>query len=190
MNRPFIFEGLDGAGKTTLAKNVATYTGVNLITRLSPDEDAKIKDLIKTKNISVEEIHRLYMKATHSHLVDVVQPKIKSGDMFLIDRWIAGMLATHVLRKGILADWTIQRYDWKPVKSLDCIFVRVSTKVRKQRAMARGTLTKTDKSSFSTKAETVHLQFAQRLYRRVILIEATNFNKQELLEETLQILKI
>ncbi len=190
MKRPFIFDGLDGSGKTTLVQSIALVTGMSIIPRLSLIEDAGIKDKIRNKNISVDTIHKLYMSATHVHLMDLILPKIESGEKFLIDRWIAGMLTMHVLRGGTLAHWTTRNYDWSPIKAVDCIFVRASEEVRKQRIMCRGSLTKSDRVSFHKDAETIHLQFAQRFYRRVILLEATNLNPDELLAEALRVLDI
>lgn len=189
MKRSFIFEGLDGSGKTTLVQGISLRTGIPIIPRLSIVEDTRIKSLID-EGISVDEIHKLYMAATHMHLVDVILPKMRSGEIFLIDKWLAGMLTAHVLREGSLADWAVQNYDWSSVKEVDCIFVRTATEIRKQRAMNRGPLSKSDEASFLENAETIHFRFAKMFYQRTIVLEATNLSKDELLVEALRVLDI
>ena len=190
MRRPFIVEGLDGSGKSTLVQSLAGHTCATLVSRLCNDEDMRIRKLIIDQKISVGEIHRLYMAAAHNHLLDVVVPKLASGEVFLIDRWVAGMLATHTLRGGVLVDWTFQHYDWTPIKEVDCLFVRASTDIRMQRARARGSLTISDEASFVGDAETIHLQFARRCYRRVIVLEASDLSREDLLTEGLRVVNI
>ena len=190
MKRPFIFEGLDGAGKTTLAHEVAMQTGVKIISSLDPNKDAQIKNLIKTKDISVGKIHKLYMEAISIHLEDVIQPALFASEVFLIDKWVAGMLSAHVARGGNLVNWTLDNYNWDLIKVVDCLFLRASDEVRKRRLGTRRIVTKTDKASFHKGLETIYLQFAQRFYRRVILLEVSDFNKKQALHEALRILSI
>ncbi len=178
-----IFEGLDGAGKSTLINSFSEKSGTPILPKmgkLMSDSDAKIA----VKGMQVSDIRMFYMEHSWQNMKELSIRK----DPFLMDRWIAGMLATHVLRGGKMLEGTLQKYDWSPLRKFDCIFVRASQKVRTERMLKRGELSLTDSASLSNETEDIHMSMCQRFYKRVILLDTSDLNPAECLDELERIL--
>lgn len=109
MKRFIVFDGIDGAGKTLLAKMLAGYLrkkGEKVVLTHEPQTDTKLgkylSAALREKNPpSTEELLKLFTADRKDHLRRVIIPAIRSGKIVICDRYYYSTLAYQLEKK----DW-------------------------------------------------------------------------------------
>lgn len=114
------FEGIDGSGKTTLAKMLTAYlAAVGYPTLLTSEPGGTFKaDLIKDilKMQDGEELSEyskllLFMASRNQHLINFIMPAIRAGKIVICDRFIdsthayQGIDASMAMKIDLLEKW-------------------------------------------------------------------------------------
>ena len=97
----FVFEGIDGSGKTTQANMLAEYLrqkGVEVLltkepTKETPESEKIRKVLRKELMISTKELQILFAEDRRAHLKNSVIPALESGKTVISDRYVFSSLA-------------------------------------------------------------------------------------------------
>lgn len=107
--RLITIEGLDGAGKTTLATGLEVELrerGVNVELLREPGgvpAAERIRDLVKDPELSIEpRAEALLYAAARAQLVkEAVEPRLKAGTWVLLDRFVDSSLAYQGIARGL-----------------------------------------------------------------------------------------
>ena len=111
-----VFEGGEGAGKSTAIKGVADHlkkNGYNIVVTREPGGGLgkEIDELIK-KNLSITPIPELFlfMAERAAHIENVIKPALREGKIVLCDRFYHSTLAYQGYGRGISLE-TIEKVD-------------------------------------------------------------------------------
>jgi len=95
-NKPgyfFTFEGIDGVGKTTTLKHVASslreknYPVVETYEPTHEEYGQRIRDSFEGERLQPADEARLFVLDRHQHVVNVIVPALKRGEIILCDRY-------------------------------------------------------------------------------------------------------
>ncbi len=104
------FEGIEGAGKTSIIKAVRDYLknrGIGFIITREPGSTKtgkKIRAILldpENKNMDFRTELLLYMADRAQHIADIIKPALKSGKLVLCDRYFDATLAYQGYGRGI-----------------------------------------------------------------------------------------
>ena len=99
------FEGIEASGKTTQMSRLAARLQNEAVTTREPYEGA-IRDLLQSEGARYEPLTQLFLfaAARHQHIVDVIRPAIKAGQMVLCDRFVDSTVAYQGYGLGVPLD--------------------------------------------------------------------------------------
>lgn len=103
-----VFEGLDGAGKSTCAAQLAEHIGAVFLTTPSPDVRRYRDDLIESLGSS-QEVRQLFYLATVFAASDEVAALLQRGQSVVLDRYFLSTQAYAAFRGSQLAVDEVQR---------------------------------------------------------------------------------
>lgn len=112
VGRFIVFEGLDGAGRSTQIEKVKSFLidkGLEVVTTKEPTIDSesgrKIKNILQNK-IETEpiELQKLYAQDRKEHLENKVVPALKEGKTVISDRYFFSTFAYGTAHGGKLED--------------------------------------------------------------------------------------
>lgn len=141
-------EGIDGSGKTTIAKLLKdnlSQRGYNVLLTREPGGDPvgeKIRDIIldkENKTMSAWTEALLYISARKQHLEKVIVPAIRSGIIVICDRFSDSTLAYQGYARGLgVSDVEeIQNIVFGPIKPDLTIFFDITPKEAAKRIATR-----------------------------------------------------
>lgn len=96
MNRPgflLVIEGIDGAGKSTLARALAAWLrerGRTVIVDREPTDGPHgraLRESAKTGRLSAQAELNLFVKDRQQHVAEVIAPALERGDVVMLDRY-------------------------------------------------------------------------------------------------------
>ncbi|MDI6888097.1 MAG: dTMP kinase [Methanocellales archaeon] len=174
------FEGIDGSGKSTMAKRIAAHLGNDYdITLTTEPTLGWIGDVVRKSIVSdVNPLAELFLfVADHAeHVAKVIKPALDEGKIVISDRYSDSRYA---YQGATLADRFANPIDW--VKRIhagwtippDLTFLLlVSPSVALKRCNARKKTTKFEDIEFMKKVQANYLKLADESPRRIVKIDA------------------
>ncbi len=92
-------EGIDGAGKSTLARRLATTleaAGARVVLSKEPTNGpwgTQLRQSAATGRLSADEEAELLIRDRHEHVDTLIAPALARGDIVILDRYFPSMLA-------------------------------------------------------------------------------------------------
>ncbi|NEL79734.1 MAG: dTMP kinase, partial [Xanthomonas perforans] len=92
-------EGIDGAGKTTLARSLATTleaAGARVVLSKEPTNGpwgTQLRQSAATGRLSADEEAELLIRDRHEHVDTLIAPALARGDIVILDRYFPSMVA-------------------------------------------------------------------------------------------------
>ncbi|SMQ93564.1 dTMP kinase [Xanthomonas fragariae] len=92
-------EGIDGAGKTTLARSLATTleaAGARVVLSKEPTNGpwgTQLRQSAATGRLSADEEAELLIRDRHEHVDTLIAPALARGDIVILDRYFPSMIA-------------------------------------------------------------------------------------------------
>tara|TARA_Y100001980_G_C14536950_1_gene313820 strand:- start:1277 stop:1894 length:618 start_codon:yes stop_codon:yes gene_type:complete len=187
-NKPIIvFEGIEGSGKTTHLKNIASYLKKRNVKYVSLREPGGSKNselirkiiLNKKSDLHIFSDLLLYLAARNENINKIIKKNYKKK-IILIDRFIDSTIAYQHYGMGINFNLinSINKYLIKDI-NIDCIFLNtVSTKKLKIRLKKRRNLNKYDrfKLSFYKKVQKGFLKLSKNKKNYTIIDSNKDIN--------------
>ena len=187
-NKPIIvFEGIEGSGKTTHLKNIASYLKKRNVKYVSLREPGGSKNselirkiiLNKKSDLHIFSDLLLYLAARNENINKIIKKNYKKK-IILIDRFIDSTVAYQHYGMGINLNLInlINKYLIKDI-NIDCTFLNiVSIKKLKIRLKKRRTLNKYDsfKVSFYNKVQKGFLKISKRKKKYTIIDSNKDIN--------------
>ena len=187
-NKPIIvFEGIEGSGKTTHLKNIASYLKKRNVKYVSLREPGGSKNselirkiiLNKKSDLHIFSDLLLYLAARNENINKIIKKNYKKK-IILIDRFIDSTIAYQHYGMGINYNLinSINKYLIKDI-NIDCIFLNtVSTKKLKIRLKKRRNLNKYDrfKLSFYKKVQKGFLKLSKNKKNYTIIDSNKDIN--------------
>lgn len=96
-------EGIDGAGKTTLARRLTTTleaAGARVVLSKEPTNGpwgTKLRQSAATGRLSADEEAELLIRDRHEHVDTLIAPALARGDIVILDRYFPSMVAYQAL---------------------------------------------------------------------------------------------
>jgi len=96
-----VFEGIDGAGKTTVHKALKERMRGrdDIVFSCEPTDGEygrKVREALRKRNVSAEELLFLFMQDRIQHVKNVVVPLLKEGKVVVLDRYYLSTVAYQV----------------------------------------------------------------------------------------------
>lgn len=138
-------EGIDGAGKTTLASSIARVPGPSLagpeavtLTRepTSGPHGQRIRASVVTGRMSPQEELHAFLADRREHVAGVIRPALDRGEFVVVDRYFYSTVAYQAGRGFEVSD-LLERNAFAPIPDL-CLWLDVDPKVGLSRARSRG----------------------------------------------------
>jgi dTMP kinase len=105
-----VFDGIDGAGKTTQARKLAddlTAVGETVVLSKEPTDGiygAKLRASAQSGRLPFDEELDLFVADRQEHLREKVAPALEAGHIVILDRYFYSTLAYQGVRAGTLRD--------------------------------------------------------------------------------------
>ncbi len=164
-----VIEGIDGAGKTTLANAIYKALKNKLIPCILSFEPTsgfvgkKIRTFLKKQNFPKEELLNLFLEDRYWHVKEVILPALNRGEWVILDRYYLSTIA-YQGAQGFKIDKLFKENETiAPLPDL-VIFLKISPKKAIERIKNRET-----SSSFEN---LVFLEKVSRIYQNIL----PNFN--------------
>jgi dTMP kinase len=151
-------EGIDGSGKTTLAKNISSaleQQGFNTLLTKEPGDSElgkEIRELVCTQNIPISPRaqYLLFAADRAQHFTERIIPALKNNTLIICDRLCDSSLAYQGYGNGIDIEMIKNINSWSMHAIIPdlTIFVRVPVEIALERCNNRGTLSAYEKKSF------------------------------------------
>ncbi|MCD0278510.1 dTMP kinase [Xanthomonas melonis] len=112
-------EGIDGAGKTTLARSLATTlqtAGARVVLSKEPTNGpwgTQLRQSAATGRLSAEEEAELLIRDRHEHVDTLIAPALARGDIVILDRYFPSMVA-YQGAAGLPLDELLERNAFAP----------------------------------------------------------------------------
>ena len=155
----FVFEGIDGAGKSTLSKNLYNYLlSLNLSVILTREPGGSqlgrhIRSIIQDQSyqISNKTEFCLFSADRAEHIHHIIKPALNNGDIVISDRMGDSSLAYQGYGKGIDKNiiQTINKWVMDNITPDLTFYVRIPVKEALERCNKRGNQTVYEKKIFS-----------------------------------------
>jgi dTMP kinase len=127
MNRPgflLVIEGIDGAGKSTLARSLAAWLreqGRTVVVDREPTDGPHgraLRESAKTGRLSPEAELDLFLKDRREHVEQVIAPALSRGEVVILDRYYFSNAAYQGARGGDPAAIVAENETFAPVPDL------------------------------------------------------------------------
>lgn len=175
-------EGIDGSGKTTLAKNLYSslkQQGFNTLFTKEPGDSElgkEIRELVCTQNIAISPRaqYLLFAADRAQHFTERIIPALKDNALIICDRLADSSLAYQGYGNGSDIEMikTVNAWSMHAIIPNLTIFVRVPVEIALQRCNNRGSLSTYEKKDFLIKVA----QGFEEIYKNrdnVILVDGT-----------------
>ncbi|MET3145702.1 UNVERIFIED_ORG: hypothetical protein ABIB63_001500 [Xanthomonas axonopodis] len=112
-------EGIDGAGKTTLARRLATTleaAGARVVLSKEPTNGpwgTQLRQSAATGRLSAEQEAELLIRDRHEHVDTLIAPALARGDIVILDRYFPSMVA-YQGAAGLPLDELLERNAFAP----------------------------------------------------------------------------
>lgn len=165
-------EGIDGAGKTTLARAMAnrlTARGVSCYQSKEPTNlqyGAQLRATAATGRLSPQEELRLLVLDRREHIEEWVKPRLRAGEVCILDRYYFSTLA-YQGAKGIALNEIERLHAFAPEPDL-LLVLDLDPKEGLRRITARGDLPNAFETSENLRQCRAIFQSIHRDYLRVI----------------------
>ncbi|APO95522.1 dTMP kinase [Xanthomonas vesicatoria] len=112
-------EGIDGAGKTTLARNLATTleaAGARVKSSKEPTNGhwgTQLRQSAATGRLSADEEAELLIRDRHEHVETLIAPALARGEIVILDRYFPSMVA-YQGAAGLPLDALLERNAFAP----------------------------------------------------------------------------
>ncbi|MCE4311343.1 dTMP kinase [Xanthomonas hortorum pv. vitians] len=112
-------EGIDGAGKTTLARSLATTleaAGAHVVLSKEPTNGpwgTKLRQSAATGRLSADEEAELLIRDRHEHVDTLIAPALARGEIVILDRYFPSMVA-YQGAAGLPLDALLERNAFAP----------------------------------------------------------------------------
>ena len=188
-----VFEGLDGSGQSTQANLTKEYLekkGFKVFSTKEPTKNLsvsqEIKDVLeKKKEISAENLQKLFVKDRKEHLEKEILPALERGEMVISDRYFFSTFAFGTA-DGLDLEWLIQLNNEFLMPDVTFLL-----KVKPETCLGRITKRGTEKTLFEVK-EKMHRIWAifEKLVPRFNDVFLINGEKsiQEVFQDTKKII--
>ena len=188
-----VIEGIDGAGKTTLAKalyEALKNKGIKILISHEPTDSyfgKKLKLLLTSQKTSPKEICEYFLKDRFWHVQNVIIPALKDGYFILLDRYYLSTLAYQGAYGLDLNSLLIENETISPLPDL-VIYLDVSLDVAFQRIKNR-------KKEISIFENSLFLQKVSEIYKYFLnyfnhIVIDGNLSVEENVIKILEILKL
>ncbi|CAD0355739.1 dTMP kinase [Xanthomonas hortorum pv. cynarae] len=114
-----VIEGIDGAGKTTLARSLATTleaAGAHVVLSKEPTNGpwgTKLRQSAATGRLSADEEAELLIRDRHEHVDTLIAPALARGEIVILDRYFPSMVA-YQGAAGLPLDALLERNAFAP----------------------------------------------------------------------------
>lgn len=135
-------EGIDGAGKTTLARRLRAYLdALGVVVTLSKEPTAgpwgmRLRESAATGRLKAGDEVKFLLRDRIQHVEEVIQPALTRGEVVILDRYFPSMIAYQGAR-GYPVDGLQRLNEFAPTPDVT-ILVDVSPEVGLARIAARG----------------------------------------------------
>lgn len=196
-------EGGEGAGKTTLIKQLAHKLQEQGKKVLLTREPGGIRIAEKIRTIILDKEHTemdartealLYAASRRQHLVEKVIPALQRGEVVICDRFVDSSLAYQGFARGIGMDdiWSINRFAIDDVMPDFTVFMDISPEagLRRINQSPDREVNRLDleQSSFHEKVRQGYFMLLERYPQRIARVDAEQ-SMEKVLEEVLSLLK-
>ncbi|MBB3827587.1 dTMP kinase [Xanthomonas arboricola] len=112
-------EGIDGAGKTTLASSLATTlqtAGARVVSSKEPTNGpwgTQLRQSAATGRLSADDEAELLIRDRHEHVDNLIAPALARGDIVILDRYFPSMVA-YQGAAGLPLDALLERNAFAP----------------------------------------------------------------------------
>ncbi|MCS3747855.1 dTMP kinase [Xanthomonas arboricola] len=112
-------EGIDGAGKTTLARNLAAAlqtAGARVVSSKEPTNGpwgTQLRQSAATGRLSADEEAELLIRDRHEHVDSLIAPALARGEVVILDRYFPSMVA-YQGAAGLPLDALLERNAFAP----------------------------------------------------------------------------
>ena len=154
-------EGIDGSGKTTLARNISSLLeqqGFNTLLTKEPGDSElgkEIRELVCAKNISISPLaqYLLFAADRAQHFTELIIPALKNNKLIICDRLADSSLAYQSYGNGVDREIVKSINTWSMQKIMPdlTIFVRIPVEIALERCGKRGSLSLYEKKEFLNK---------------------------------------
>jgi dTMP kinase len=137
-----VFEGIDGAGKTTVHKALKEkMKGRGDIVFSGEPTDSeygrKVREVLGNGNISAEELLFLFMQDRIEHVKNVIIPSLKEGKVVVLDRYYLSTVAYQASRLFPLRELLFLNSLFSPAPDL-VVYFEISVREALERLKGRG----------------------------------------------------
>lgn len=151
-------EGIDGSGKTTLAKNIHASLKqqrfATMLTREPGDSELgkEVRQLVCTQNIAISSKAQYLLFAVDraQHFSERIIPALKSNTFIICDRLSDSSLAYQGYGNGLEIEMikSINKWTMQDIIADMTIFVRIPVQIALERCTSRGSLSAYEKKEF------------------------------------------
>jgi|SRR5579884_179520 len=184
--RLITIEGIDGAGKTTLAQGLAAELAARAIpVRLLREPGGvraaeRIRELVKDPELHVGAVAEalLYAAARAQLVEEAVRPALSAGTWVLLDRFVESSLAYQGAGRGlgIEAVLAVNRFAIRGLRPDRTLLLRLDPDLARARAHARGEPVdrlEREEEEFFARIAAAYDQLAARDPERIRVLDAT-----------------
>lgn len=176
MNRPgflLVIEGIDGAGKSTLARALAAWLrewGQTVVIDREPTDGPHgraLRESAKTGRLSAQAELDLFVKDREQHVAEVIGPALERGDVVILDRYYFSNAAYQGARGLDPAAIIANNETFAPVPDL-VLLLDVDPAAGHQRIGARGGgLDDFEGAAYLADVRRIFLSFDQPFFHRL-----------------------
>jgi dTMP kinase len=137
-----VFEGIDGAGKTTVHKALKERMGGrdDIVFSGEPTDSEygkRVREALRDGGVSAEELLFLFVQDRIEHVKNVVVPALKEGKVVILDRYYLSTVAYQASRLFLLKELLFLNALFSPGPDL-VIYFEVPVKQALERVKGRG----------------------------------------------------
>ncbi len=153
-----VFEGIDGAGKSTIAKALCAHLqeqGLSVFLTREPGGSmvgAELRKIVQQQVVPLDTKAEFLLFAADraQHVADVIKPRLLNGELIISDRMYDSSYAYQGYGRGLNTDMIERVNAWvmQGIKADLTIYINVSLDVSLQRINARGGLSSFEKRDF------------------------------------------
>ena len=117
-----VFEGIDGAGKSTLFKALKQgLSKENIVFSFEPTEGQYgklLREILKTKRADQETLLELFLKDRAEHVKNLLLPSLKAGKIVILDRYYLSTVAYQGIHFKALFDLLSKNETFSPLPDI------------------------------------------------------------------------
>ncbi len=170
-----VFEGIDGAGKTTHAKLLEEWLrneGYNVTLTKEPTDGEigyLVREHLRRKDFHPATLALLFAADRMEHIEKELKPRIESGEVVISDRYVESSIC-YQAADGVDAEWIESINKWALNADLTILLdVDVQTAMRRMESKVRD---KYEEGDFLEKVRNIYLERARR--KGYSVIDATS----------------